>query len=446
MPQRLVARVTCPSCRQQYQAPVEQILDVRADPSAKNRVLNGIVNATVCTQCGTRGALNLPFFYHDPDKELAAVYMPMQAGRDNLERQQTIGRLTTTVMDDLSPEERKGYLLQPQIFLAMENLVNKILEADGVTPEMLAEQKAKAELLQRMIDATSDEVLEIIIKENDAAIDANFFRLLTMNLEMAQTRKDTATTERFLALRSKLLNLSSEGQTTQERSKVLEALRAAPTREKLLDLLIQAPDEQVRQILVAYGRRLTDYRFFQNLTSRIEATSDEAERKRLTALRKEILTVRDQLDEETKATIAARASLLRDLLMSDDPEKLARRRFWELDEAFMNVLRANLEEAQAAGKDEIASALQAIGQLTVRLMEEATPPELRLFNRLMSAENDEEIEKVLQANRDVVTVRLVQVMEETEASMREEGELEAAEQMALVVGKARAMLLGQTVA
>ena len=87
----LLARVTCPGCQNQFQTPVEQVLDVRADPSAKVRMLNGLVNATICPHCGMRGALNLPFLYHDPDKELALVYMPMGAGRDDLERQQAIG-------------------------------------------------------------------------------------------------------------------------------------------------------------------------------------------------------------------------------------------------------------------------------------------------------------------------------------------------------------------
>jgi hypothetical protein len=183
----MVARVTCPNCQTQFQVPIEQILDVQADPEAKVRVLNGLVNLAVCPNCRTGGTLNLPFLYHDPEKELALVYMPMEAGRDDLQRQQAIGKLTGAVMNSLPPEQRKGYLLQPQVFLTMENLFNRVLEADGVTPEMIAAQKAKADLLKRMIEATSDEVLEAIIKENDEAIDAEFFGILTANFELCAT-------------------------------------------------------------------------------------------------------------------------------------------------------------------------------------------------------------------------------------------------------------------
>ncbi|HEY68565.1 MAG: hypothetical protein DRI79_01405 [Chloroflexi bacterium] len=437
MPQIMLAHVTCPNCRNPFQTPVEQILDVRADPSAKMRVLNGLVNMAVCPHCGMRGALRIPFLYHDPDKELALVYMPVEAGRNDLERQQAIGKFTSTVMNSLPPEERKAYLLQPQVFLTLENLTNKILEADGVTPEMIEEQKARVELLQRMLDATSDEALEAIIRENDASIDADFFRLLTMNVEIAQATGRATDVQRFLALRDKLLELSSEGQAARARREMLEALRAEPTRDKLLDLLIQASDERTRELLVTFGRPLIDYPFFQALTARIEAAPDAAERERLKALRKEILAIRDRLDEATRALYEARAALLRDLMLSDDPERLARRRFLELDDAFFNVLAANLEEARTAGDEQTVQALQSVWNMILRLTEEAIPPELRLFNRLMAAEDEAEIEKLLEANRDLVTDRLVRFMEETEANLREEGALESADHLALVMEKAK---------
>ena len=443
MPQVMLARLTCPNCQNQFQAPIEQLLDVRADPDAKVRVLNRLVNMAICPYCGAGGGLNLPFLYHDPDKELALVYMPIEAGRTDLERQQAIGKFTNAAMNNLPPEERKMYLLQPQVFLTLENLVNKILEADGVTPEMIEEQKTKAQLLRRMLEATSDEVLEAMIEENDATIDGDLFQILTMNLEMVQSAGQADDVRRLLALRNKLLQLSSEGQAIRARGEALEALRAEPTREKLLSLLIQTPGGHTRELLVAFGRSLLDYLFFQSLTSRIEAAVDEDERERLAALRSEILDIRDRLDEETRALFEERSALLRDLLLSDDPEGLARRRFPELDQAFFSVLTAKLGEAQAAGDKEVVKALQAIMSLVLYLMEETLPPELQLFNRLITAEDDARIEKLLQENRDLVTERLIPFMEEAEARMREEGTLETAERLALVLEKAWGMVAGE---
>lgn len=438
--QVMVARITCPNCQNQFQVPVEQILDVQADPDSKARLLNGVVNLAVCPNCRMGGSLNLPFLYHDSEKELALVYMPMEAGRDDLQRQQAIGRLTSVVMNSLPPEQRKGYLLQPQVFFTQESLINKILEADGITQEMLAEQRAKTDLLRRMLEAPSDEALETIIKENDATIDSEFFLVLAANLELAQATRQVESLQRLLAVRHKLLELSSEGKAVRARSETLEAFRAEPTREKLLDLLIQTDDARTREVLIALGQPMLDYPFFQAFTARIEATLDKDKKKRLEDLRAEVLAVRDRLEEATRALFEERAALLRDLLLSDDPEKLARRRFRELDQAFLSVLSINLKDAQAAGDRQAMESLQRIWNLIVGLMEETLPPELRLFNRLMSTEDEAQIEKLLQENRSLLNERLLRFMEQTETAMREEGSTEAADHLVKVLEKARGMV------
>jgi hypothetical protein len=83
---------------------VQQIIDVNEDPSAKARVINGIINIARCPHCGAQGAMNAPFLYHDAEKELALVYMPMEVGGDRQQREQIIGRLTRRVMDQLPSE------------------------------------------------------------------------------------------------------------------------------------------------------------------------------------------------------------------------------------------------------------------------------------------------------------------------------------------------------
>ena len=78
--------------------------------------------------------------------------------------------------------------------------------------------------------------------------------------------------------------------------------------------------------------------------------------------------------------------------------------------------------------------------MILQLIEETLPPEIRLFNRLMAAEEDAEIERLLEENRDLVTERLVEFMEEAEANMREEGSLETAERLVRVLEKTRGMV------
>jgi hypothetical protein len=419
---------------------VQQVFDVREDPSAKAQVINGVINIAQCPHCGAQGAMSVPFLYHDPEKELALLYMPMEVGGDREQREQIIGRLTRRVMDQLPAEERKAYLLQPEVFLTMDNLTKRILKEEGVTEEMLEEQRQKAELLQRMVDAASDEALEAMISANDETIDETLFYMLTRNLDLAQSAGYEEDAERLRRVREKLLELSSEGQAIQARNEMLGALRDEPSRDKLLELLVQAREKETREMLVAFGRPLLDYLFFQNLTSKIDATREEEEKKRLTELRKEILDTRDQLDKEAQAVLEARAALLRDLLTSENPRELAQRRITEIDDAFLNVLGANLQEAHKAENEEALNALGEIWNVVIGLMEEAMPPELRLINRLMAAEDEEEIDRLLEESKNLVTQRMAQFVERTEADAREEGDTETAERMALVLQRMRRML------
>jgi hypothetical protein len=441
MPQT-IARIACPNCQNQFQVPIEQVIDVRADPGAKGRVLNGLVNTAICPHCGMGGALSLPFLYHDPDRELAFVYMPMEAGRTDVERQQAIGKLTTEVMNSLPPEERKGYLLQPQVFFSMENLLNKLLELEGITPEMIEAQRAKVALLQQMVGTESDEELEALIKENEEAVDDELFSLLAINLRLTQSAGQEAGLEKLMAVREKLFEMTELGQKVKVREDLVKALQADPSRETLLDLLIDASDEEVREVLLMVGRQLVDYLFFQKLTARIDAASDAAGKKRLTALRQEVLDVRDRIDEEERALLEQRAALLRDLLLSSDPENLARRRMSEIDQPFMALLVAEMQEAQEEGNEEAVKSLQAIWEILMRLSEESLPPVVRFLNRLMAVEDEGDIDKLLEVNRALVTPQFVEMLEQAQAGMQEDEEAppESAERLALVIAKAKALL------
>jgi hypothetical protein len=53
------------------------------------------------------------------------------------EQERMIGPLITQVTNRLAPEKRKGYLLRPQSFFTYQSLIERILGADGITPEMI---------------------------------------------------------------------------------------------------------------------------------------------------------------------------------------------------------------------------------------------------------------------------------------------------------------------
>ncbi|HDQ74198.1 MAG TPA: hypothetical protein ENN19_19200 [Chloroflexi bacterium] len=434
-----MARVNCPNCQKQFQAPIEQVVDVRVDPNAKARLLNGLINVISCPHCNMGGALNLPFLYHDPENELALIYMSMEAGRDNVERQKAIGQLTQQAMDSLPPEERKGYLLQPQEFLSVENLIKKVLEVDGITPEMIEARQEQAQLLREMIEIAADEeALESLIRENEERVNEDLLQMVAANRRMLETIDEQGEAIKILdTLYDKLLALTAAGQKLSKRQDILDALQEKPNREKLLALLIQAPDEETREILMVIGLPLLDYQFFRALTDSIESASNDEERKRLEALRKEILDTRDQIQEQTKGFYEKRINFVQDLLASENPEWLARYRYQEIDQGFFEVLRGFLESAQEQGKPEFFERLKQIWNIVIKLVREQQPPTLVLLDLLLDAEGDEALDALLSENENLLSADLLEYAEAIEQNMREEDQINMANRMAFVAEKIR---------
>lgn len=437
--QQLLARVTCPNCRTSFGIPIEQILDMEMDPSAKARLLAGQVNLAICPACGFASVLEIPFIYHDPRKELALVYMPMAAGRTDMERQQAIGALSRAVMSTMPQEQRKSYLLNPQVFLTYESLVNRVLEADGVTPGMIQAQRDRADLLKRLLEASTPEERMALIQENEAMLDENFFRILSLNLEQADALGRGEAFQRLMEVRALLLEQTAVGRKLAARSRALQTLQAEPTREKLVDLLVETEDPATRAVLVTFGQPLVDYLFFQKLTRRIESETDEEKRKRLEALREEVMEIREQIRAQAREEVQAKLHLLRDLLTSEQPELLARRRLVEMDNLFLNVLASEMESAQQAGDQETLSRLQEVWQLVMRLLQEQVPPELLLLTQLMEAPDEKTMRQILEANSPMLTEGFLGLLERMEQDLRARGEEEVAQKAARALELARTM-------
>ncbi len=130
-------QITCPNCRQPFVADVEQLFDVGADPEAKQRFLSGNVNVATCPNCGYQVPLTMPIVYHDPEKELLLTYFPPELRLSVNEQERMVGPLITQTVNHLPPEKRKAYLFRPQTMLTLQSMIEKVLEGEGITKEMM---------------------------------------------------------------------------------------------------------------------------------------------------------------------------------------------------------------------------------------------------------------------------------------------------------------------
>ncbi len=243
---------------------------------------------------------------------------------------------------------------------------------------MIQAQRERAELLKRLLEASTPEERLRIVQENEAKIDEDFFRILQLNLEQASVLGGQEALQQLLEIQAMLAEQTPIGRRLADRTQAVRALREQPTRENLLNLLLSAEDEGTRNLLIRLGLPLVDYLFFQKLTAHIEAAETEAERRRLEALREEVLNVREKMREKAREVVAARLQLVRELLASEEPELLARRRLVEMDDLFLSVLASEIEAAQQAENEELARRLQNLWQLVMKLFQEQVPPELLL--------------------------------------------------------------------
>jgi hypothetical protein len=433
--------VTCPNCQYRFAAPVLTIVDTGQNPEAKALFLSGQINIAACPQCGYAGALNTPLVYHDPEKELLYTYVPT-------EQQRIVGDLTNRVMSALPTEKRRGYLLQPRSFLRIEAMIEAILEADGITREMIEAQRAKADLLSRLLQASSDKARRAIVQENDSQLDYEFFQLISLNLELAQAEDRSEQAQQLLALRQQLLDWTTTGREVAAREDAIRSLGTEITREGLLEKLVEAAltEDHIRvETMVGVARPAIDYIFYQQLTERIE-TAERAgkadEGQKLKSLRDTVLTLTAEIDAEMQQATEEAAGLLQEILDSEEPEKVLRDNLHQIDELFLGVLATNLERAQRSSQTEDVEKLVQIGRILNDLILESQPPEIQLINRLLAAEHPDGTQAVLEENRQQVNAGFLEVMDLVGENLSQTGREEAAARLAQVRAQAAAMIEG----
>lgn len=407
--------VTCPNCRRPFMADVYHIVDVGRNPELKWQLLAGSLNVAQCPHCGMAGILGMPFAYHDPDKELLLIFMPNEAGLSSDDQQKLIGSLTQEVMLSLPQEKRKGYLFQPKTFMLLDSLVNAILAADGITPEMLEEQRRRQELINSFLKVRDDEkAFQLLIEQNKERLDYEFFQTLTAMAEAVVESGDEAGANMLLSLRAQILKAIAPERPAEEVAR-LEAEQPL-TREDLLEAVLEIEDEKELEALVALARPLLDYAFYLLMAERIQAYEKEGkaeEAQRLSRLRERLLDITARLDEEARQAMRRASELLRQVYHAEHPEQVIEEHMDEIDDLFFYVLSVNMEQAARENAQANAPAiakLRRIAELAADAVERRMPPALRFVNQLLRAGSDDERRQMLE-NPSVPPAELMELVE-----------------------------------
>jgi hypothetical protein len=426
-----MTQIQCPNCKAPITASIEQLIDVGQDPGAKARLLSGSINRIKCPSCGFEGQIATPLVYHDPEKELLLTFMPVELNIPKDEQERVIGKMINQITEDLPPEQRKAYLFQPQTTLTMQGMLERILEADGISKEEIEEQRARMRLFEELIQIREED-LDNFIKEHDEEMDSAFFQIAAMaigSITDADTKQ--AVTQRY----EKAVQESAFGHRIQaqenEFKKAIESINELGkdvTRENILDLLIQAPNDDRVLAIVNLLRPALDYGFFQLLTDRMEA-GDAEQKEKLSALRDRILEISQEIDKVQEARAAQAASLLQSLAQAEDLDQAIRNALPVVDDYFLGILQANI---QAAEERNDAQALKKFNEIRDKLQsiaEEAVPEELRFAQKLINIEDDEEARQLLESSIEQINDQVLSALMATADRLVENGDQENAERV-----------------
>jgi hypothetical protein len=426
--------LSCPQCRTPVPVNLEQLFDVTQDPSAKQRFLSGQFNLIDCPTCRYRGQAASILMYHDADKELLMSYVPMQLGLPQAEQEKAIGRLVNEVINKLPNEKRKGYLLNPKPALTLQNMLDRILEADGVTKEMVDAQKGKVQLLQKLLTAP-DDALPALVTENDQDIDEQLFQILSASIQATAAQGNEPAVRKMLDLQNKLLELSNFGVKYRDRQAQVQAavremqeLGDKLTPDKVMELILNADSEDKVAAYVSLARPAIDYGFFESLTRRIDRAQGE-EKERLTKRRDFVLQLTQEIDEAAKARIGEAANRLKKIMDAPDLQKALAEAAPYIDETFMAVLEENIRAAQKAGRADLVTKLSLIGDGINRLIAESAPPEIQFINQLLDLKTDAEAEAELKRRAAELTPEVLQYMNNLSLQLRDGGRPELADRL-----------------
>lgn len=419
--------VPCPNCRQPIVIDLTRLFDLNTDPQAKEKLLSGAANFFQCPNCQHQGIYPTPIVYHDPEKELLLTYFPPELNTPINEQEKTIGPLIKKAMDDLPAEKRKGYLFKPQTMLSQQKLFETILEADGITPEMLKAQQEKLNLLQRLAAAPETELNRLIV-ENDEKIDEELFILLSRLAQASAASGDQEAVMALAALQKALLEQSTVGkaaaheaaETKAAMEELQELGKAGITRENLLDLLVKNAENEIRVTTIAsMARGGLDYTFFQNLTEKIDQAAG-AEKSKLEGLRERLLVIVDTIDKAVQAQTEEAQTLLDELLAAENIEEATQKALPRVNPMFTEVINHAATKAQE--ENDTAKLTKLAGIVAVLRAASSSGAIIEIIETLLQEENEAKRQEILEQAGDAINEEFNQTLTSLIGQVEKQGQ------------------------
>jgi hypothetical protein len=209
---------------------------------------------------------------------------------------------------------------------------------------------------------------------------------------------------------------SAQNEEVQVAMKSLQELGENASREQLLDLMYNAPNQTRLSALASLARPAMDYDFFSLLSKRIDAAQGE-DQARLNELRSLLLEMTQRIDQAMQQRSEQAKSVLNQVLQVPNIGEVLAQNMHIVDEFFIAALNEQLAAARKEGN------LDKIGKLNqiVEVLEKANeaPKELAFIEELLEMPDEAAILEGFETHREAVTPEFVEALGQISSQMAE---------------------------
>jgi hypothetical protein len=179
------------------------------------------------------------------------------------------------------------------------------------------------------------------------------------------------------------------------------------TREKLLELVIAAPNDARLRAYVSLARSGMDYTFFQTLTEKIDNSQGE-DKKKLEGLREKLLDYVNEIDRQLEARYKQAQDLIESILSKEDIEKAATEGLGEFTQDAVDIVNQMMKQASEKNDYTRMGKIQKL--LQVLQAASTPPPEVAFIEQLLDAADDTAIENMLKQKESLVNDRFMEAL------------------------------------
>jgi hypothetical protein len=278
---------------------------------------------------------------------------------------------------------------------------------------MLKEQQERVQLIERLLQASSPDVRAEIIKQNLNLFDEQFFALFSRLAQSAAASGQEPMARAMVDLQNQLLEETQFGRELKESvgeleaaTKTLQEVGQGLTREKLLDIVLESPNDARLRAYVTIARGGMDYQFFQLLSEKIDKASGE-EKARLESIREKLLDFTNEVDKQLEARYKQAQEFVESLLAQDDVVKAVRDNLNNFTQDAVDVVNQMLRHASEQSDYTRMGKLQKMVEV---LREASTPPEVAFIEQLLDAPDDMTLNKMLEENQDLINDQFMEAL------------------------------------